>query len=124
MVEALTSNRSIRRSTNGCESGTYGTVLVSSTSRMRRFEPHQPARPHKQRADAGDDAIANPEPGRTRPGAIEDQQLLLETQRFGHHGMYPACTVEPDDGRHEMKKQDGQIAHGAIVINRAKSPRC
>jgi hypothetical protein len=30
----------ISRSTNGCESGTYGTVLISSTSRIRRFRCH------------------------------------------------------------------------------------
>src|SRR6266849_8833068 len=30
----------IRRSTNGCESGTYGTVLIASTSRIRRFACH------------------------------------------------------------------------------------
>ncbi len=30
----------ISRSTNGCESGTYGTVLISRTSRIRRFACH------------------------------------------------------------------------------------
>ena len=30
----------ISRSTNGCESGTYGTVLISLTSRIRRFACH------------------------------------------------------------------------------------
>jgi hypothetical protein len=30
----------ISRSTNGCESGTYGTVLISFTSRIRRFRCH------------------------------------------------------------------------------------
>src|SRR3989442_5182547 len=30
----------ISRSTKGCESGAYGTVLISSTSRMRKFACH------------------------------------------------------------------------------------
>src|SRR2546426_532199 len=30
----------ISRSTNGCESGAYGTVLISCTSRIRRFRCH------------------------------------------------------------------------------------
>src|SRR5262249_17852445 len=84
----------------------------------------KPARAHEQRADAGDHAIAKPEARRTRPGVIEDQQLLLEEQRFGHDATHPARTSEPGDGRHEMKNQDAQIAHRTIVNNRAKSPKC
>ena|SRR5215831_18762045 len=86
--------------------------------------PHQPARAHEQRANAGDHALAKPELRRTRPGAIEDQQLLLEEQRFGHDGTHPARTGEPSDGRHEVKNQDAQIAHRTIVNNRAKSLKC
>jgi hypothetical protein len=77
--------------------------------------PHQSARAHEQRADAGDHALAKPEARRARPGAIEDQQLLLEEQRFGHDGTHPARTGEPGDGRHEVKNQDAQIAHRTIV---------
>ena len=75
--------------------------------------PHQSARAHEHRADADDHAITNPKARRTRSGAIEDQQLLLEQQRFGHNRTYPACTSEPGDGRRQMKNQDGQIAHRA-----------
>jgi hypothetical protein len=75
-------------------------------------------------ADARDDTIVNPETGRTRPGAIEDQQLLLEKQRFGHDAGYAACTGEAGDGRHEVKNEDGQIAHRTSVNNVAKSPKC
>ena len=41
-------------------------------------DTNQPGRAHKQRTDAGDQAIAEPESWRTPPGAIEDQQLLLD----------------------------------------------
>ena len=54
----------------------------------------QPARPHEQRTEAGDHAIPEPEGWRTLPGAIEDQQLLLDEQRFGHDGTHPAWTGE------------------------------
>ena len=82
----------------------------------------QPARAHEQRTHAGDDAISEAEIGRTFPGAIEDQQLVLDEHGFGHHGTGAAGTGEPGDRRQQMQKQDGQIAHRPIVAS-SRNPR-
>ena len=50
--------------------------------------------------------------GERFPRAIEDQQLLLDENGLGHHGPGTAGAGEPGDRRHQMKKQDGQVAHG------------
>ena len=39
------------------------------------------------------------EVGGTSPGAIENQQLLLDEQGLGHHGTRPAGTSEPGESR-------------------------
>ena len=67
----------------------------------------QSARAHEQRTDAGDHAITKPEPWRTFPGAIEDQQLMSDEHRFGHDGAHTAGPGEPSDGRQHMQKKDG-----------------
>jgi hypothetical protein len=54
----------------------------------------QPPRAHEQRTDAGDHAITETEPWRTLPGAIENQQLLLDEHGFGHDGTH-AVSVAP-----------------------------
>jgi hypothetical protein len=79
--------------------------------------PDQPARAHQQRAYAGDHAITEAEVGGTSPGAIENQQLLLDEDGLGHHGTRTPGTGEPDDSRQQMEKQDGEIAHGPIVTS-------
>jgi hypothetical protein len=51
------------------------------------------------------------------PGAIEDQQLLLDEHGLGRDGTRAARPVEPDDGRQEVQKKDGQVAHGTVVTS-------
>jgi hypothetical protein len=46
----------------------------------------QPNRAYEERTHAGDDTIREAEIGRTPPGAIEDQDLVLEEYGFGNHG--------------------------------------
>ena len=46
----------------------------------------QPARAHEERARTGDHAISEAEVGGTAPGAIENQQLLLDEYGLGHQG--------------------------------------
>jgi hypothetical protein len=75
----------------------------------------QPARAHEERTQAGDDAITAVEPGSTFPGPIEDQQLLLDEQGFGHHGTRAAGTGESRDRRQEVEKEDDQLVHGTIL---------
>jgi hypothetical protein len=53
--------------------------------------------------------------GGTSPGAIENQQLLLDEYGLGHHGTRPAWTGEPGNGRQEVENQDGQVAHGTML---------
>ena len=74
--------------------------------------PDEPARAHEERTHAGDEAISDVEVGRTCPGAIEDQQLVLDEQGLGHHGTRAAGAGEPGGGRQEMEKLDGEITHG------------
>ena len=40
---------------------------------------------------------------------------MLDQHRFGHDGTDAAGTDEPGDSRHQMQKEDGQIAHRAIL---------
>ena len=68
----------------------------------------QPARPHEQRTEARDHAVSEPQPWRTRPGAIEDQQLLLDEHGFGHDGTHAAGPGKPSDGRQHVQKKDGR----------------
>jgi hypothetical protein len=75
----------------------------------------QPARAHEQRTEAGDYAIAEKEARRTLPGAIEDQQLLLDEYGFGPHSTHAAGPGEPSDGRQHVHQKDGQITHERIV---------
>jgi hypothetical protein len=49
------------------------------------------------------------------PRTIEDQQLVFDEQGFGHHGTGAAGTGEPGDGRQQMQKKNGQIAHNTIL---------
>ena len=79
--------------------------------------PDQPARAHEEGTHARDDAISEVEVGRTLPGPIEDQQLLLDEQGLGHHGTRAARTGEPSDCRQEVEKEDDQLAHGTIVTS-------
>jgi hypothetical protein len=42
---------------------------------------------------------------------MEDQQLLLDEQGFGDHGTRATRTSQSGDGREQMQKKIGQIAH-------------
>ena len=46
----------------------------------------QPARANEQGAHVGDEAVSEAEVGGTFPGAIENQQLVLDEDGLGHHG--------------------------------------
>ena len=49
------------------------------------------------------------------PGAINNQQLLLDEQGFGDHGTRASRTGQSGDRRQQMQKQDSQIAHRTIL---------
>jgi hypothetical protein len=46
-------------------------------------------------------------------GPIKDQQLVLEQDGFGHDRAQTSMSSESYDGRNEMKKEEGHIAHSA-----------
>jgi hypothetical protein len=96
--------------------------VVSARWRRRRVDAFQddghtdqPAWAHEQRTHADDNAVSETEVGGTSPGAIENQQLLLDQYGLGHHGTRPARTGEPGESRQDVEKQDGQVAHGTIL---------
>ena len=49
---------------------------------------------------------------------------MLDEHGFGHHGTGAAGTGEPGDGRHQMQKQDGQIAHSQSYQDRDTGKEC
>jgi hypothetical protein len=64
------------------------------------------ATPHEERTHAGDHAIGGAEVGGTFPGAIEDQELLLDEHGLSHHGTRATRTGESGDRHQQMQKQD------------------
>jgi hypothetical protein len=81
----------------------------------------QPARAHEEGTHADNEAIREAEIGGPLPGTLEDQQLLLEEHGFGDHGTGAARTRQSGDGHQQMQKEDGQIAHRAILARSPKS---
>src|SRR5712692_6185325 len=77
----------------------------------------QPARAYEQRTHAGDHPISQTEVWGTSPGAIENQQLLLDEYGLGHYGTRPTRTGEPGDSRQEVDNEDSQVAHRTIVTS-------
>lgn len=61
--------------------------------------------------------IRKAEIGGSLSGAIEDQQLVLDEHRFGDDGTRAARPSESGDCRHQMQKEDGQIAHRTILAS-------
>src|SRR5712691_2006665 len=77
---------------------------------------------HEEHTHAGDHSIGGAEVGRTFPGAIEDEQLLLDEHGFSRDSTHAAGTGESGDGRQQMEKQDAQIAHGTTLTS-SRNPR-
>jgi hypothetical protein len=82
-----------------------------------------PSWSYEQRAQSSDDAITEPEAWRTRPGAVEDQQPLLEEERLCHDGAHADGSGQPRDGREHMHKKGGQITHAPNPSKIAKPPK-
>ena len=41
---------------------------------------------------------------------------MLDEHGFGHDGTRAAGTGEPGDCRQQMKKENGQVAHGTMLV--------
>ncbi len=61
--------------------------------------PNQAAGAHEECTHAGDHAVRWPKIGRTGPGPIEDQQLVLDEHGFSDHGPCAAGTGQSGDRR-------------------------
>src|SRR5712692_8261926 len=81
----------------------------------------QPARAYEQRTHAGDHPSSEADVGGTSPGAIGNQQLLLDEYGLGYDGARSAGTGKPGDSRQEVENQGSQVAHSTNRNKRAKS---
>ena len=61
-----------------------------------------PAGSHEKATEAGDHAIRPAEIGGPFSGTIEDQQLVLDEDGFGHHRTLAAGPGQAGDGRQQM----------------------
>jgi hypothetical protein len=52
------------------------------------------------------------------PGAIHDQELVLEEKRLRDYGTDAARTEQPSQDGNEMDEKNGQIAHRRMVARR------
>jgi hypothetical protein len=52
------------------------------------------------------------------PGAIHDQELVLEEKRLCNYGPDAARPARADQGRDAMDEKNNQIAHRRIVAGR------
>jgi hypothetical protein len=70
-------------------------------------------RAHKQRGQAEEEAIGRSEIGRPLPGAIADEQLVLEQQGLGGDGADAAGAQEPREGDQQVDGKDEDFSHRA-----------
>ena len=82
--------------------------------------PEHAGRAHEQRTHAGQDPVRRAEVRRPVPRAIENQQLLLDQERFGDDRPQTAGAHQPRQGGDQVDEQDEQVAHRNIL---ATTPR-
>ena len=68
-----------------------------------------------QRQPAGKDPVRRGQIRRSLPGAIQDQELMLEQNRLGNDGTGTARSEQASQGGDEMDEKDDQIAHHRIL---------
>jgi len=76
-------------------------------------------RAHEQRGQAEDEAIYGREIGRPLPGAIADEQLMLEQQGLGGDGAHATGAKELREGDQQVNGQDEDVSHRANRITTA-----
>ena len=86
----------------------------------RRWSEHDgraehAGRAHEERTHAGEDPIRWAEIRRPLTRAIENQQLLLDQQRFGDDRPQTTGAHEPSKGGDQVDEQDEQVAHRHIL---------
>ena len=68
-------------------------------------------RAHEQRGEAEEETIDGSEIGRPLPGAITDEQLVLEQQRLGGDGADAAGAKELRNGDQQVDGKDEDFSH-------------
>ena len=84
----------------------------------QRTKLREPVRTHEQRGQAEVDAIDGSEIERPLPGAITDEQLVLEQQGLGGDGAVAAGAKELREGDQQVDGEDEDFTHRA---NRTKT---
>jgi hypothetical protein len=83
-------------------------------------------RAHKQRGQAEEEAIGRSEIGRPLPGAIADEQLVLEQQGLGGDGADATEAKEPREGDQQVNGKDEDFslrANRTITAGTCKTAR-
>ena len=80
-----------------------------------RAELRNPARAHEQRGQSEHEAIEGGQIRRALSGAIADQQLMLEQQRFCGDGTYATRAEQLREGDQQVDGEDEEFAHGRTV---------
>lgn len=87
--------------------------------KRRRFEgdgrAEQPGRANDSGKQSGNDPVARLQIGCSLTRAIEDQELMLEQERFGNDGARTAGPNHFQNRCQEVNKENGDVAHLDIV---------
>jgi hypothetical protein len=82
---------------------------------QHKGRPEQASGTQPQRQPAGQDPVPRGQIRRWLPGAIRDQELMLEQKRLGNDGTGTARSEQASQGSDEMDEKDDQIAHHRIL---------
>jgi hypothetical protein len=89
------------------------TTSYSGSAAANRGDPVQPVRAHERRGQAEDEAIDGSEIGRPLPGAITDEQLVLEQQGLGGDRADATRAKELREGGQQADGKDEDFTHRA-----------
>jgi hypothetical protein len=81
-----------------------------------RTDPASGANEESTQTD--DEAIGKAQIGRPLPGAIENQELLLNQNGLGDHRTDAARPQEPGNRNHDVDEKDDEIAHSVTLQER------
>lgn len=81
----------------------------------QRAEPGEAAWPYERRNETGNETIDASEIACPLTGAMADQQLMLEEQRLGREGTYPAGAEDLHEGDEQVNAEDESITRGAFA---------
>ena len=71
---------------------------------------------NEERGETGNNTIHWAKVRCSFPAPVQDDELVLEQQRFGDDGANATWTDQLGDGRDEMNEQDRKIAHDDGIV--------